>query len=122
MRRQVGQSSQRRRDEDGVAFGGGVILALCLIDQRYLRLCVLDVELRLAHKVVDGVARLGRLQTFVGRHPVFEGVHNTNLKDKRKQSGYRDVKGKFYLGLILSAFPNKIQFHKNFLPPSCWLV
>lgn len=38
------------------------------------------------HEVVDGAARLGRLQTFVGRHAVSESVHNTNLKEEGKWS------------------------------------
>lgn len=101
-RRQVGQSSQRRRDEDGVAFRRGVVLTLVLIDQGYLGLRVLDAELRVAHEVVDGAARLGRLQTFVGRDAVSEGVHDTNLKDERKQlaqglmEGSKDIKGQFW--------------------------
>lgn len=82
-RRQVGQSGQRRRDDDGVAFGGGIVLAIVLIDQGDIRLRVLDAELGVAHEVVDGAARLWRLQTFVGRHAVSEGVDHTNLKDER---------------------------------------
>lgn len=38
----------------------------------------------MGHKVVDGAARLGRLQTFVGRHAVSEGVDNADLKDEGK--------------------------------------
>lgn len=40
----------------------------------------------MAHEVVDRTARLGGLQTFVGRHAVSEGIDNTNLKDKGKLS------------------------------------
>lgn len=50
------------------------------------------------HEVVDGAARLGRLQTFIGRHAVSEGVHNTNLKDEGKQSAQglmEEPNGKF---------------------------
>lgn len=53
---QVGQSSQRWRDDDGVAFGGGVVLALDLIDERYVRFRVFDAELWVGHEVVDGAA------------------------------------------------------------------
>lgn len=78
-----------------------------------MRLRVLNAELGVAHEVVDGAARLGRLQTFIGRYTVSEGVHYTNLKDERKQSAQslmeeqsmsKDVKMNilvfFYLGLI----------------------
>lgn len=82
----MGQSTQRRWEDEGVAFGGGVVLTLHLINQWYLSLRVLDAELRMGHEIMDGTARLGRLQTFVGRHAVSEGVHNTNLKEEGKQS------------------------------------
>lgn len=76
----VGQSGQRRRDDDGVPFGRRLVFALVLVDQGDLRLRVLDAELRVAHEVVDGAARLRRLQAFVGRHAVPEGVDHTDLK------------------------------------------
>lgn len=51
-----------------------------------MSLRIVNSELRMAHEVVDGAARLGGLQTFVGRHTVSEGIDNTNLKDKGKLS------------------------------------
>lgn len=78
--RQVGYSGQRWRDDDGVAFGGGLVLALYLIDERDVCLRVVDAELRVAHEVVDGAARLRRLQSFVGRHAVPEGIHDADLR------------------------------------------
>lgn len=84
-RLQVGQSGEWRRDDDGVAFGGGFVLALYLINQGYLRFRVLDAELRVIHEVVYGAAGLGRLKTFVRRHAVSESIDHTNLKDKGTQ-------------------------------------
>lgn len=77
----VGQSGQGWGN-DGVSFGGGVVLVLVFIDHGNLSVKVLDVKLRVVHEVVDGAARLGCLQT-IGRHAVPEGVHHTDLQDKR---------------------------------------
>lgn len=44
----------------------------------------------MGHEVVDGAARFRRLQAFIGRHAVPEGIHNTDLektKDETPSSG-----------------------------------
>lgn len=89
-RRQIGKSSEWRRDDDGVAFGGGIVLALYLIDEGYVSLRVFDAEFRVGHEVVDGAAGLRCLQTLIGRHAVSEGVHNTDLKDEGEHSNQEE--------------------------------
>ena len=51
-------------------------------------------------EIVDGAARLGLLQTFVGRHAFSEGGHHTDLREKRQTvtSGY--VKGPLRESLV----------------------
>lgn len=83
--RHTGLFSQQRWHGDGVSFGRGLVLALILINQGDLRFRVLNAELRVSHEVMYGATRLGRLQTFVGRDAVSEGVHHPDLRDKREK-------------------------------------
>lgn len=83
-RRERRQGSQRRRDEDRVSFGGSIIFSISLVDERNLRLRVLDGELRVTHEVMDGAAGLRRLQTFIRRHAVSESVHHTDLTGEKE--------------------------------------
>lgn len=48
-----------------------------------MSLRVFDAKLRVGHEVVDGAASFRRLQTFIRRHAVSEGVHNTDLGDEK---------------------------------------
>lgn len=41
----------------------------------------------MGHEVVDGTARFRRLQAFVGRDAVSEGIHNTDLEKNKAVQG-----------------------------------
>lgn len=74
----------------------------------------------MVHEVVDGAARLGGLQTFIGRHAVSEGIDNTNLKDKGKLSVLGvtgEQRGRFWSSLfwVLSLSSNKCH-----ISSVCW--
>lgn len=97
---QVGEAHQRWGD-DGVSFGGGAVLILVFVDQGDPSVKVLDAELWVAHKVVNGAARLGGLQTFVGGHAVPEGVHHSDLRHQRHTFSLHLI---FLLGFITIPF------------------
>lgn len=69
----------------GIAFCRRLLLGVRLINQWNGRLRVFDPELRVAHEVVDGAARLWGLQTFVWRHGVSKSIHHTDLFEEIRQ-------------------------------------
>lgn len=97
----MGETHQRWGD-DGVPFGGGAVLILVFVDQGDLSVTVLDAELGVAHKVVNGAARLWGLQTFVRSHAVPEGIHHTDLRHQRNTFSLSSI--------FLSGFYNKTLF------------
>lgn len=63
-----------------VAFGGGIVLGVGVVDQGDVGLRVLYPELGVGHEVVDGRPRLGLLQPLIEGDGAAECIHHSDLE------------------------------------------